>query len=386
MVFFSSLLASVPVAARWLIANSGAIGDVVQSIRKVAGLEAVEDEDDDFTVVPHSEFYAPEVTFEKLEKDIKNANKYLNDKAAADLKPPETEQRSVLYPRLNMLWTEPSHPVGKNGIPSAEMYRDLALTLNEHKVPLDWTNKGGKPIDVALHLGQALFANSPNAGSTIRVDEKTDIRNIPVCLESKGGGCIINAQHVYYEVPMGRAGKDYVWQAALHMNISQTQEFHNQYKLEQAGLVYVSQSAPPTGPVWILTCEVDWRTVLLAKNAAHKLALDIESQKGYHVAFSDVEANFQKIKVVVESQHPPAQVRAVIETAAGAISNNVNKSSLHLLDHAADPLTAQGPAVKVTNASFKAAWEATNDYHMAVRRLAAEAVRLEIRQKKDTKD
>ncbi|KAF4417788.1 hypothetical protein FACUT_12017 [Fusarium acutatum] len=377
----SSVISAVPTAARWLIGNSGAIGDVVKSVRDVTGLEAFEDEDE-FSIVPNPDIFAPSVSVISLEKDLRKANTKLDAEAKIGLKPPkQDEDRETKSTKVdNLFWTAPSHPVGShNGTPSAEMYRDLALILREKGFPLFFKEKNGDAVDVAYRLAQGIFANANEKGIAIHIKDGRHIHKLPVTIESGDKSCIINTQHVYYKIPMGKTGTEDTWQAALHMNKSLTDDFRQQYELEQADLVFLSNKKPPTGPVWILTCEVNWRTVLKAKNAGKSLGPKLEEDYGYYVPFTNIEANHQILKIVTRANVAPAQVRANIEVAAGKLSDNVSNPELRLLDKVTEPLSAQGPDVNIANAAYNGDYKDTGDYQMAIRRQAAQTARREAR-------
>ncbi|ENH73685.1 hypothetical protein FOC1_g10000522 [Fusarium oxysporum f. sp. cubense race 1] len=384
----SSVISAIPTAARFLIGNSGAIGDVVKAVRDVTGLEAFEDEDE-FSIVPKPGLFAPSVSVVSLEKDLRKANARLDTEAKKGLTPPkqdnDRETKSVKVD--NLFWTVPSHPVGSHdGIPSAEMYRDLALILREKGFPLFFKERNGDAVDVAYRLAQGLFANAKEKGIAILIKDDQYIHKLPVSIESGDKSCIINTQHVYYKIPMGKTGTEDAWQAALHMNKSLTDDFRQQYELEQADLVFLSNKKPPTGPVWILTCEINWRTVLKANNAGKSLGPKLEEDHGYYVPFTNIEANLQIVKIVTRANVAPAQVRANIEVLAGKLSNNVSNPNLRLLDKVTEPLSAQGPDVNIVNAAYSGDYRETGDYQMAIRRQAAETARREARNQREIDD
>ncbi|KAF4331568.1 hypothetical protein FBEOM_14679 [Fusarium beomiforme] len=384
----SSVISAVPAAARFLIGNSGAIGDVVKAVRDVTGLEAFEDEDE-FSIVPNPDLFTPKVSIVSLEKDLRKANDRLDAEAKKGLEPPRQDDDRVTKSTKvnNLFWTVPSHPVGSHyGIPSAEMYRDLALILREKGFPLFWKERNGDAVDVAYRLAQGLFANAKEKGIAILIKDDSYIHKLPVSIESGDQGGIINAQHVCYKIPMGKTGTEDAWQAALHMNKSLTDDFRHEYELEEADLIFLSNRKPPTGPVWILTCEINWRTVLKAKNAGKSLGPKLEEDLGYYVPFTNTEANLQIIKIVTRANVAPAQVRANIEVLAGKLSNNVGNSNLRLLDKVTEPLSAQGPDVNIANAAYNGDYKATGDYQMAIRRQAAEEARREARNQREIDD
>ncbi|KAF9774019.1 hypothetical protein IL306_008053 [Fusarium sp. DS 682] len=381
----SSVISAVPAAARFLLGNSGAIGDVVKAVRDVTGLEAFEDEDE-FAIVPGPDLFAPKLSIVSLEKDLRKANAVLDAEAKNGLTPPrqdnDRETKSIKVD--NLFWTSPSHPVGsRDDIPSAEMYRDLALILREKGFPLFFKERNGDAVDVAYRLAQGLFANAKEKGIAILIKDDRYIHKLPVSIEAGDKSCIINAQHAYYKIPMGKTGTEDAWQAALHMNRSLTEDFRQQYELEQADLVFLSNKKPPTGPVWILTCEINWRTVLKANNAGKNLGPRLEEDYGYYIPFTNIEANLQIVKIVTRANVAPAQVRANIEVVAGKLSDIVSNSNLRLLDKVTEPLSAQGPDVNIVNAAYNGDYRETGDYQMAIRRQAAETARREARNQRE---
>ncbi|KAF4453168.1 hypothetical protein F53441_4107 [Fusarium austroafricanum] len=389
MGIFSSLLGSIPTAARWLIGNSGTIGDVVNAVRDVIKTKEFEDEDG-FSFIPEPDLLPLDLSLNSLENDLKKANKILDARAKKDLKRGRDDNGRKYYPNnaSNLLWTVPSNPVGgtSGGIPSAEMYRDLALILREKDFPLFFTDNNDDPVDVTYRLAQGLFSNIKGKGITITTPGGRKIRSLPVSVASGDDGCIINAQHVYYEIPMGKTGTENAWQAALHMNSSMTPDFILQWEAEQAELVYYSDKKPPTGPVWILTFEIDWRTVLKAKSAGKNLADKVEADHGYYVSFCNIEANIQSMKIITAANVAPAQARANVEVLAGKLSRDVSNPSLRLLDKVTEPLTAQGPDVNITNAAYNNDYKGTSDYQMAIQRQVAEAARREARNRRELDD
>lgn len=384
MSIFGSLIGAIPTAARWLIGNSGVIGDVVGTIAKVAGVATVQDEDGTFILVPQadcpSDCPGGGHSVQSLQKNIQKAAKVLDDVAGGVQKPEEGEG-DVKSAKMNVLWTEPSTTV--SGVPSTDMYRDLAMMLREKDIPLSFSDSAGNPLDVPYRLAQAMFANAGAKGTIIQIDEKTAIEHTDLRIPSKHNECVINARHAYYRVPMGKGGDDFAWHAALHLNRSETPEFAARYRRKQEDLFYISRKNPPTGPVWVVTVTIDWTTVLMAENAHKRLETELRETSDYYVSFSNVEANLQIVKLVARSEEAPQQVRAKVEVAVNKIIKAVANPSLNLLDTSSDYPTGQGGKVLITTQEFLGEYAGTSDYRMAMRRLAAESARVETKHRKD---
>jgi len=385
MSIFGSLLGAIPSAARWLIGNSGVIGDAVGTIGKIAGLVTVQDEDGTFIFVPEANSLSgcdcPEGghSVQDIQSSMIKAGKVLDEVAA---KVPRAEEPGdPTTAKMNVLWTEPSTSV--NGAPSKNMYKDLAMMLREKNIPLSFSDSAGNPVDVPFRLAQGLFSNAKTSGTVYHIDENTDIQHTDIRIPSRHNECVINARHAWYKVPMGKGGDDDAWHASVCVVKNETPEFAARYKKQQESLFYISKANPPSGPVWIVTCEIDWGTVLMAENAHGRLDAELRESANYYISYSNVEANLQIIKVVANSETSPQQIRTRVEVAVNKVIKAVSNQAMNLLDStSAYPAGPEG-TVKITTQEFLGSYEATSDYRMAVRRLATESAKASAKRKKE---
>lgn len=361
------VIPTVTAAAKWVINNSAAIGDAFKAVKNVAGGFTRNSEDgDEIIFIAHPEAADDLDPSKKNIADLLDESiKRIQDEADKVPGPDGSMGRSTANSQVSGLWLHPSNAVG--GVPSQEMYREVAQHLSEEGYPMSFIQDGGNTVDVPYRLAQAVFANS-DKGKTVQTSDETRLIPNDFNIDSAGGNCKIQAKFVHYILPLGKEGTDDAWHGTLRANRSWTKKFAAEQEKEQQSRFYISDAKPPSGPVWVLTCEIDWKTVIIAKQGHQKLGDELYKTANYYVSMSNLEATIQIVKLVVGSDISPAQIRAYVEVKTAEIARGIKTDEVHLLDASTEPLMGQSPTVFVKNSSFRGYFQTTSDYLMAYNR------------------
>ncbi|RBQ72056.1 hypothetical protein FVER14953_09860 [Fusarium verticillioides] len=111
------------------------------------------------------------------------------------------------------LWTDPNG-LSFNENPSVSMYQDLSAFMGTMNIPLFW--KDDETVRDTVHdVGQTLFATIERQGHPTPTDGGNPIVTINGEVPIQGG--LIRACHVYYPIPMGKAGEDISLHSAIHL-------------------------------------------------------------------------------------------------------------------------------------------------------------------------
>ncbi|KAF5855106.1 hypothetical protein ETB97_010046 [Aspergillus alliaceus] len=330
MAWFSSIINGVGSAVNWALSNSGVVKPLLDTVATVAknllgGLETEEG----FIIIEGLD--DPE-DCKNLLKNFKEADKNLKKKAEEAAKQVEKgvpTGGSTRNEVLSGLWTNPG--LTENGNATPEMYRDLAKFLEEKEIPTQLQNDNGTVTDVPQEIATAIFANDPN------VPAPGDIEGVAVrfpTFQIGNGSCFITGAHAYYAVPLGKSisgieSDDHAWHGAVHVTKATTAEFDQQYTEHKKSLVLVAEDRETQAgvvPRWVVTCQVDWRTVLQATKAS----FDVEAQlrklyPEYELLYSNVDGQSQIIKVRAPEGIRPPQVRAVIHKVVTETSKKLAK-------------------------------------------------------------
>jgi hypothetical protein len=366
-MIFGSLISLVPTAARWLMNNSAAIGDVFKAIKNVASgsTRSTENENEIIFIAPPETLDTIPSTI-NIQKTLEDASDKLYEKAKTG--PPGGQAKNTNESKLNAIWIEPSNTVHK--VPSQTMYRELAQHLNEEGYPLSFPLDAKTTIDLPYALAQSVLASqSTPKGVRAKFDDETLVKIAPFDIQSEDDDVKFKAKFVHYNIPLGKGGEENAWHVALHAGSRMTNRYAAEHERKKQSLVYTSHKRPPQGAVWILTCEIDWKTVLIAQNCHDKLkkALDVD-QPEYYLALSSLDATIQTLKLVVQAKEDPSQVRTYLELKVAQIARETKEKSMHLLDKETEPLMGQSPTAKLTNYSIRANYEHTSDYQMGYNR------------------
>lgn len=366
-MIFGTLISLVPVATRWLMNNSAAIGDAFKAIKNVAGRFKKSSEDENeiiFIAHPETADTIPSTT--NIQDALAKANKTLSKEAEVPI--PGGQGKHPNDSKLNAIWVDPSDAVDQ--VPSQTMYRELAQHLNEENYPLSFPLGNNKTGDLPYLLASVVLDNKSKQSnrSVSQLNDETRLITQKFDTASENDEFKFKARFVHYDLPLGKGGEDNAWHIALHAASRSTDKLMAQHERKKQSFFWTSDKKPPPGAVWILTCEIDWKAVLMAENSHNKVEEALLQKPGYYVALSNLDATIQTLKLVISGNEQPAQARAYLELKAAEISKNTKDNSMHLLDERTEPLMRQSPTVDLTNYSFRANYQDTSDYYMAYNR------------------
>ncbi|OJZ87837.1 hypothetical protein ASPFODRAFT_60189 [Aspergillus luchuensis CBS 106.47] len=333
MAWFSSILNGAGNAASWLVSNSGLINGVLETVGTVArgklpGTVTTEG----YVIVENTDISEEDSDCEEnLVKGFKKATITL-EKAALQggANPPpmpssKISRESVI---LSGLWTNPG--LSLTGTATPEMYKDMGKFLAENNIPTELKTSRGGMEDVSRHICAAIFADAPG------IPEASEIDGVAIKMptfEIKGDGCTISGTHAYYSIPLGKrregsACDDQAWHGAVRVTKTTTEAFDAEHRKEMKKDFFVAQNVEmaSVGPRWVVTCQVDWRTISLARNSRDKLKAEFEkNHPTYKILHLGVAGQSQTIKIQAPEGDMPAKVRALLNKVVTIVAHSVTK-------------------------------------------------------------
>ncbi|KAJ5358681.1 uncharacterized protein N7496_011094 [Penicillium cataractarum] len=333
MAWFSSILNGVGNAASWLVSNSGLINGVLETVGTVAkgkfpGTVTTEG----YVIVENTDISEEDCDCgENLVNGFKKATTNL-EKAAQQggeqppPMPPNGSQESAI---LSGLWTNPG--VTLDGAATPEMYRDMGKFLAENNIPTELKTSSGSMEDVSHHICAAIFADAPG------IPEASEIDGVAIKMPTfkiGGDGCTISGTHAYYSIPLGKRSEgsacdDQAWHGAVRVTKTTTQAFDAEHRKEMKKDFFVAQDVEmaSVGPRWVVTCQVDWRTISLARNSRDKLKAEFEKNyPTYKILHLGVAGQSQTIKIQAPEGDTPAKVRALLNKVVTNVAKTVTQA------------------------------------------------------------
>nr|RBQ94357.1 hypothetical protein FVER53263_09860 [Fusarium verticillioides] len=196
------------------------------------------------------------------------------------------------------LWTDP------NG-----------LSFNENPSKDDETIR-----DTVHDVGQTLFATIERQGHPGPTDGGNPIVTINGEVPIQGG--LIRACHIYYPIPMGKAGEDISLHSAIHL-IYTTNVDTAATNAAQSHLSVVSPLSNQNS--WVVTMNITWASAPIAGSPdVQKRFTDILT-KDYPVLnlfVSNVTGTLQIVKVQTPADKTPAYAKAAVEAAVVSALND----------------------------------------------------------------
>jgi hypothetical protein len=330
MSWFSSIINNVGSAVNWALSNSGVVKPLLDTVATVANnlLGSFETEEG-FIII---EGLNNPVDCNDLLGNFNTASKNLQkqaEKVAKEVAKPVPTGGSMRKEILSGLWTNPGLTEDGNATP--ELYRDLTKFLDEKEIPTQLENGTETPTDVAQAIATSIFVNDPN------VPAPGDIGGVAVqvpifCIGNDS--CYITGAHAYYALPLGKCMSgtgtdDHAWHGVVDITKTSTAAFDQQYKEYKKSLIFATDDAGAQegdAPRWVVTCQVDWRTVLLATKALPEVKIQLRTcYPEYQLLYSIVHGQTQIIKMKAPENIRPPQVRAVIQKVVTQMSNKLIK-------------------------------------------------------------
>lgn len=341
MAWFSSIVNGVGSAANWLLSNSGLVGKVLSTVGTVAqGNLPSTVTTEGFVMVENGGIAAEDCdcggdlaqTFQYATRKLERA---AQEGEKAPKMPIRGSQDSAI---LSGLWTNPGLTI--DGTATPEMYRDMGKFLAENNIPteLKTTNKDGTgTLDVSQTICDSIFADAPG------IPESSEVEAVAVKVaefEIPGDGCTISGSHAYYSIPLGKRNygpqcDDQAWHGAVRVTRTSTAAFDIEHRKQMKENFYVAQTVETagTGPRWVVTCQVNWRTISLAKRAREKVKAELlEYHPTYQLLYSAVTGQNQTIKIRAPEGVTPASVRAILNQVVTNAAKSVTQGASQILN------------------------------------------------------
>ncbi|KAJ5263293.1 hypothetical protein N7478_010898 [Penicillium angulare] len=337
MAWFSSIVNGIGSAANWLLSNSGLVSNVLETVGTVAKGNFLGTVTNEGYVIVENTANAEEDCdcSGDLTKSFKNATKKLEQKAQEGEKLKVPQGGSQSNATLSGLWTNPGLTL--DGTATPEMYRDIGKFLAENDMPTELKTSTGGTTDVSQEICNAIFANVPVVPKT------SDVEGVAIQMPSFNlgdGECKITGTHAYYSIPLGKrnnglACDDQAWHGAVQVTKTSTEAFDIAHAKKRKNLFFVAQEdeIAETGPRWVVTCQVDWRTIPLAEKAQEKLKEKFEKDyRDYKLLYSGVAGQNQTIKIGAPNEVTPARVRAILSQVVTDVAKSVTQDSSQIFN------------------------------------------------------
>ncbi|KAK4671534.1 hypothetical protein QC764_606710 [Podospora pseudoanserina] len=355
MSWWSSLIHGVGSAVDWVKSNSGTIGTAAGIIAKVAGAIADDHSDPVAQIFPNFIKAA-----QRLKKKAQKGAQAKLDEVSASLpdrikndKTRKTEEAASLSDSTFM-WVDPA-PLNADGQPNKSLVHDIGKMLAQSSFPtvLKAGNGKGKRegsdsgfLDVALSIGQAIFANM---ATDAEYADDDGIVVSPFSISSTDGCCTISGCHAYYPIPLGQTGANSVWHAAIAMNKTTT-EAYRFHEFASTRALTISQPVKMDNgsgnPQWLVTMSVPWEDAVSASKLAPALLNELQStdvtQVGWRLYYHSLDGTDQRLKLQCPDGFTPAQAKGLVR---GCIKDVVRSSGMLLSPNASPYLT---PDILVT--------------------------------------
>ncbi|RBR16052.1 hypothetical protein FVER53590_09860 [Fusarium verticillioides] len=216
------------------------------------------------------------------------------------------------------LWTDPNG-LSFNENPSVSMYQDLSAFMGTMNIPLFW--KDDETVRDTVHdVGQTLFATIERQGHPTPTDGGNPIVTINGEVPIQGG--LIRACHVYYPIPMGKAGEDISLHSAIHL-IYTTNVDTAATDAAQGHLSVVSPLSNQNS--WVVTMNITWASAPIAGSPDVQNRFTDILTKDYSVLnlfVSNVTGTLLIVKVQAPADKTPAYAKAAVEAAVVAALND----------------------------------------------------------------
>ncbi|KAF4429952.1 hypothetical protein FACUT_8992 [Fusarium acutatum] len=347
MGLFGNLWDGIKSAGQWAIDHSANIAPVLEAVGKAAGaLVLMDNSNTAFAADAVPESLANETGSQQLAR-YPQTFAYVSARLAATAKeglntfPKKAGKTTTIDDGLVGLWTDPNG-LSFDGKPSISMYQDLSAFMGTMNIPVSWTDSSGVVHDTVNDIGQILFANTgPQSLAALAGNDNSIVR---VNAEAPTQNGTLHACHVYYPIPMGKAGEDISLHSAIHL-IYTTSADTVAMAAAQDHLTVVNPLSDQNS--WVVTMNITWASAPIAGSQdVQKHFADIFTKENsvLQLSVSNVTGTLQTVKVQAPADKTPAYAKAAVEaavtTALNAGSTNKNGPAMN---------TAQ---VQVTDSSW----------------------------------
>ncbi|KAK4171388.1 hypothetical protein QBC36DRAFT_382600 [Triangularia setosa] len=332
MGWWNSIVDGVGSAVNWIKSNSGTIGAAASVIAKIAGAVAQDDDDPVAQLFPNFTKAAQKLNElakgganAKLKEVLNSIPEYSMNDRMVNLQTAE----ATLLADSTFLWLDPA-PLNRDGQPNKGLVQDIGKMLAQSSFSTVLTSsgegkrKGSRSLDVALAIGQAIFANMGTGAEQANDD---GIVLAPFDISYDDVGCRITGCHAYYQIPLGQTGANSAWHAALAMSQTTTENYRK-YEFARTRDVFFTQPIRTDNgnPQWLVTMSVPWEESVSAYTLSKGLLGELTSndiiQDGWHLHYHSLDGTDQHIKVQCPDGHTPAQARGLVRECIKKVLKN----------------------------------------------------------------
>ncbi|KAF5674791.1 hypothetical protein FCIRC_7656 [Fusarium circinatum] len=336
MGLFGNLWDGVKSAGQWALDHSANIAPVVKAVGDAAShLLLMDNSNSDFAAAAVPESLANETGSQQLAK-YPQTFAYVSRRLAATAKegvqanPEMAGKTTTIEDGLVGLWTDPNG-LSFDGSPSISMYQDLSAFVGTMNIPVSWTDSSGDVRDTVHEIGQILFANSGPQSLAAVAGSDNPIVRIMAEVPTQSG--FIHACHVYYPIPMGKAGEEFSLHSAIHIRYTTN--------ADTATMAIVKDHLTVNNPLsdqdsWVVTVNITWASAPIAASPdVQKRFTEIFTKQNsvLNLAVSNVTGTLQTVKVQTPADKTPAYAKAAVEAAVTAAlndgSNNKNGPAMN---------------------------------------------------------
>lgn len=350
MGWFNSALQGIGSAVNWVKQNSGTIAKAAEVIAGIAGVPVMADDVNgpvtdlfpNFTKAAAKVYdKAQKGAQEKLDEVLASLPERIRNDTTLEITQEPVPAESTF------LWSEPA-PLDTKGQPNKELVQDIGKMLTQRNFPtvLPTSSNGagnlalGGLLDVALRIGQAIFANLGKA-----VDSDGDITSTQFVIPSGDDSVTITGCHAFYGIPLGQTGFNSAWHAGLVMHKITTQTYR---KFESARIKALSfhEHIRLADPVWLVTLNVAWEDSVWANTLTPKLKTQLEhtdvTKAGWKLHYNSLDGMDQQIKLQCPPDFTPPQAKGLVRQCIKTVA----PSSQLALDESSNPYLT--PDIQVT--------------------------------------
>jgi len=321
MGLFNNIWDGIKSAGQWAIEHAADVSQVVGAVAKAAAFLLTLDNS-----IPSS---TRDAIFQNQENKTDSQKlseypgtfAYVSDQLAATAKagvkaPPKIAGKTTtITDSLVGLWTEPTG-LSFDGEPSTSMYQDLSAFMGTMNIPLSWKDNSGHFHDTVNEIGQMLFANSgPQHLAALAGSESPIAKDIAEVPTQNG---FLRACHVYYPIPMGKAGEDFSLHSAIHLMYTTNTE-KGTTAAAQDHLTVVNPLIDQNS--WLVTMNITWASVPIAGSKDVQTAfadMFTEENSELNLFVSNVTGTLQTVKVQTPADKTPAYAKAAVQAAVTA--------------------------------------------------------------------
>ncbi|KAF5649987.1 hypothetical protein F52700_426 [Fusarium sp. NRRL 52700] len=322
MGLFGNILDGIKSAGQWAIDHSADIAPVIGAVGKAAGaLLAVDNNIPGFTPDASLEIKANETGSQQLAK-YPQRFAYVSRQLAATAK--EAVQAmagktTTIEDGLVGLWTDPNG-LSFDGSPSISMYQDLSAFMGTMNIPVSWKDSSGTVHDTVKDIGQILFSNSGTRSLAARAGSDDPIKTVTAEAPTQNG--FIHACHVYYPIPMGKAGEDISLHSAIYISYTTNADTATMAATQDPLAVINPLSDQDS---WVVTMNITWASAPIATSTdvQTRFANILTKQNStLNLFVSNVTGTLQTVKVQTPADETPAYAKAAVQAAATAALND----------------------------------------------------------------